>query len=140
LLQAETPELVSSLIERGYSVSIETNGSLSIDSLDPRCIKVVDIKCPSSGMQDKNCMENIQHLGPNDQIKFVIADRSDFQFALSVSKRLISRIDAQRILFSPVHGKLPADRLAGWMLESITPARLQIQLHKLLWPGKERGV
>lgn len=140
LLQEETPALVTQMIENGYAVSMETNGSINIGQIDQRCMKVVDLKCPSSGMQDHNCMENVTLLGPDDQLKFVIANKTDFEFAVSISKRLTSEVEAERILFSPVHGVLPADQLSSWILESGAHARLHIQLHKILWPDKERGV
>lgn len=140
LMQKETPLLIERFIEEGFAVSIETNGSMNIGSLDQRCIKVVDLKCPSSGMQGHNLMENIGLLGPCDQLKFVIANQNDFEFAAAISKRISSHISAERILFSPVHGILPAERLSSWMLESCAHARLQIQLHKFLWPDKDRGV
>jgi 7-carboxy-7-deazaguanine synthase len=140
LYQQETPSLVSLLLENDYSVSMETNGSFHIGPLDPRCIKVMDIKCPSSGMQSHHCMENIQLLGPDDQIKFVIADRADFEFAASLTQRLSSGIEDERMLFSPVYGVLPPQQLAEMMLASRSHGRLQIQLHKLLWPDRTRGV
>lgn len=140
LLQEETSPLVSVLIDRGYHVSVETNGSLDIEQLDRRCIKIVDVKCPSSGMHAHNRMENLRLLGPLDQIKFVIADRRDFDFSTAIAKRISSEVDAERIWFSPVNGSLPADRLASWILESYPYARLQLQLHKILWPNKDRGV
>ncbi len=140
LVQEETPALVSMLIEKGYRVSVETNGSLDIDLLDRRCIKIVDVKCPSSGVQAHNRLENLRQLGPEDQIKFVIADRRDFDFSLAIAKDISSDVEADRIWFSPVHGLLPADRLAGWMLDAGAHGRLQLQLHKILWPDKDRGV
>lgn len=140
LLQKETPELVTHMIESGFSVSLETNGSINIGRIDQRCMKVVDLKCPSSGMQDHNCMDNVALLGPKDQLKFVIANKIDFEFAVSISKRLSTEIDAERILFSPVYGLLPADQLSLWMLEAHAHARLHLQLHKILWPDQNRGV
>lgn len=140
LLQEETPTLVSMLIDEGYRVSVETNGSLDIGLLDDRCIKIVDIKCPSSGMQDHNRMENLRLLGPEDQIKFVIADRRDFDFSSAIAEEISSDVEADRIWFSPVYGLLPADRLAEWMLDAGTHGRLQLQIHKILWPDKDRGV
>jgi 7-carboxy-7-deazaguanine synthase len=140
LLQEETPSLVSMLIEKGYRVSVETNGSLNIEDLDRRCIKIVDIKCPSSGMQVHNRMENLRLLGPEDQIKFVIADRHDFDFSSAIAKRISSDVEADRIWFSPASGILPAERLAQWMLDDNAHSRLQLQLHKILWPDKDRGV
>lgn len=140
LLQDQTPELVLTLLENGYDVSMETNGSLDIDRIDHRCIKIVDLKCPSSGMQEHNRMENLRRLGPADQIKFVIADKQDFEFSSAIARRISSSVEADRIWFSPVNGILPADRLAAWMLESNAHGRLQLQLHKLIWPNQDRGV
>lgn len=140
LFQDATPSLVSRLIGKGYQVSMETNGSLDIECLDPRCIKIVDVKCPSSGMQHHNRMENLRLLSREDQIKFVIADRQDFDFSLAIAERISTDVESERIWFSPVSGILPPDRLAAWMLEANAHARLQLQLHKILWPDKERGV
>ncbi len=140
LLQRDTDTLIKDLIDRGYVVSLETNGSQDIASVDPRCIKIVDIKCPSSGMQSHNCKDNINSLHPEDQVKFVIADYDDFQFARITSTRLTEHLTASNILFSPVHDRLPAHRLAEWMLKENVDARLQIQLHKYLWPDIDRGV
>jgi 7-carboxy-7-deazaguanine synthase len=140
LLQQETPALVTHMIEDGFAVSIETNGSINIGRIDQRCTKVVDLKCPSSGMQDHVCMDNVALLGPKDQLKFVITNKKDFEFAVAISNRLATEIDAERILFSPVHGLLPAEQLSSWMLEARAHARLQLQLHKILWPNKARGV
>jgi len=140
LLQSDTPSLVSQLLHNGFNVSIETNGSLDIGIVDSRCIKVMDLKCPSSGMLAHNRMENLKNLGPMDQVKFVIADHGDYQFARMMTERLADSLQTGNILFSPVHGLLPAAELAGWMLGDHTPARLQIQLHKYLWPDKDRGV
>ncbi len=140
LLQAEMPQLAALLLENGFDVSVETNGSIDIGRIDRRCLIIVDVKCPSSGMQEHNRMENLHQLGSRDQIKFVIADRQDFDFASAITRRLASDIDADRIWFSPVHDRLPADRLAEWMLNSNSHARLQLQLHKCIWPDKDRGV
>ncbi len=140
LLQEEALVLVTQLINKGFMVSMETNGSMNIGSVDPRCIKVIDLKCPSSGMQEHNRMDNIQRLGSLDQVKFVIADHNDYLFARGMVDKLGHAMDAERILFSAVHGLLGADQLAAWMLNDHIHARLQIQLHKYLWPGKDRGV
>jgi len=140
LLQKDTPILVSRLLSAGFKVSMETNGSQDIGIVDPGCIKVMDLKCPSSGMLDHNRMENLKLLGPLDQVKFVIADQDDYQFALMTARRISGHVQTGNILFSPVHGTLPAMDLARWMLEDHAHARLQIQLHKYLWPDKDRGV
>jgi 7-carboxy-7-deazaguanine synthase len=140
LLQKEAPKLVARLIDNGYAVSIETNGSISIAPLDRRCVKIVDIKCPSSGMQHLNHLKNIALLGTNDQLKFVIADRTDFDFATSMLQRCATHVSPERTLFSPVHRVLPPEQLASWILDQKVAARLQIQLHKLLWPDRDKGV
>ncbi len=140
LLQDETPGLVTQLINKGYHVSMETNGSLDISVLDSRCTKVVDVKCPSSGMQAHNLISNTERVGINDQLKFVIADRADFEFASCTVEGIEHPLPAGNILFSPAHGRLAAEQLAEWMLEDGSNARLQIQLHKYLWPDIERGV
>jgi 7-carboxy-7-deazaguanine synthase len=140
LLQKETPALVKDLIQNGFNVSMETNGSLDIGLVDDRCIKVMDLKCPSSGMQAYNRTENLMRLGPLDQVKFVISNATDFEFAHQEADRLSGAVQADRILFSPVHGLLPSSDLARWMLDAHTHGRLQIQLHKYLWPEIDRGV
>lgn len=140
LLQPEALMLISRLLQKGYHVSLETNGSQDIGSVDPLCIKVMDLKCPSSGMQSHNRMANLRLLGPLDQVKFVIAGHEDYQFALMMANRLTNHIQPDRILFSPAHGHLPAQELAQWMLRDRARARLQIQLHRFLWPDEYRGV
>jgi len=140
LTQAETPALIVDLLDKGYDVSIETNGSLDVSVLDPRCTKVMDIKCPSSGMHLHHRWSNLSHLASVDQVKLVIADRNDFDFACSAARRLPVDFPHGHILFSPAYRRLAPDQLADWMLKSGTDARLQIQLHKYLWPDIERGV
>lgn len=140
LLQEGTPALITHLLDNGYQVSLETNGSFDISKVDPRCMKIVDIKCPSSGMQHHNWFENLNLLNSMDQVKFVIANPTDFQYACNTAKMVVQRISADRILFSPAHGQLNPDQLASWMLDGHIDARLQIQLHKCLWPNKDRGV
>ena len=138
--QAETPALIVDLLDKGYDVSIETNGSLDVSGLDPRCTKVMDIKCPSSGMHLHHLWSNLTHLASTDQIKFVIADWADFEFARQAMERLSIDFPRGNILFSPAYRRLAPDQLADWMLKYGTDARLQIQLHKYLWPDIERGV
>jgi len=140
LMQTDTPLLVRSLLDNGYLVSLETNGSLPIDRVDPRCIRVMDIKCPSSGVQACNRMDNLDLLTPADQVKFVVADQADFDFALSLLPALREKLPPEHILFSAAHNSLPAGQLADWLLEAGAEARLQLQLHKYLWPDAERGV
>ncbi len=140
LLQAHTPTLVSALLDRGYRVLMETNGSLNIDRVDARCVRIMDVKCPSSGEQACNDPSNLLRLRADDQVKFVIGDRTDFHFATRWVSRLPSVLPTDRILFSAVSDQLPLDQLAAWMLESRIKARLQLQLHKVIWPHRTSGV
>lgn len=140
LMQATTPHLITRLLDRGWLVTLETNGSMDVEPVDPRCIKIVDVKCPSSGMHDHNLWGNLAHLNPQDQVKFVVADKADFAFAREKAADLDGRVPVGQILFSPVHGVLPPERLARWMIEDRVEGRLQLQLHKYLWPDKQRGV
>ncbi|GBC60435.1 7-carboxy-7-deazaguanine synthase [Desulfonema ishimotonii] len=140
LLQAETPALVSALLRKGYEVLMETNGSLDIRKADAACVKIVDIKCPGSGESRQNDFENLNRLGQRDQVKFVIGNRDDYEYAKDIVLNRCAGAEAGHLLFSPVSGKLPPDRLARWILDDRLRVRLQIQLHTILWPGTERGV
>ena len=140
LVQKQTPVLVDELLTGGYQVLMETNGSLDIDRVDRRCSRIMDIKCPSSGEAEANDPDNCERLTANDQVKFVIADHIEFQFATRAMAGLPAVLPADRILFSSVAGQLPAEQLARWMLESRIRARLQVQLHKVIWPNRDRGV
>jgi 7-carboxy-7-deazaguanine synthase len=140
LLQDRTPELANALLANGYEVLMETNGSLDIDRVDRRCSRIMDVKCPSSGEASKNDPDNIGRLTANDQIKFVIGDHVDFLFAVQTLDRLPGILPHERILFSNVAEQLPPDRLARWMLDARIRARMQIQLHKVIWPEQDRGV
>jgi 7-carboxy-7-deazaguanine synthase len=137
LLQPACGELIALLLERGATVLLETNGSVDISSTDPRVVRIVDIKCPASGAGGAVRWENIAHLRPHDEVKFVISDRGDYDWAREViqRERLVQRC---RILFSPVPGEMDPGKLAEWMVRDRLPARLQLQLHKLIW-GDERG-
>ena len=140
LAQEHTPALVDALLGDGYNLLMETNGSLDIDRVDSRCSRIMDIKCPSSGEHGNNDIANLQRLTAHDQVKFVIGDQGDFVFATQLLPRLPAIIPTDRILFSAVSDRLPPDQLAAWMLEARIEARLQLQLHRLLWPDQERGV
>ena len=140
LLQDETPKLIYTLLEKGYKVLLETNGSIDIKIVDDRCIKIVDIKCPSSGESDKNKISNLKRLTPNDQVKFVMTDRHDYNYAKKMIKLIKTDFPKGNILFSPVADLLPIDKLAEWILEDNLPVRFHMQLHKFIWPGIERGV
>ena len=140
LVQECTPMLVEDLLEAGYQVLMETNGSLNIDRVDRRCSRIMDIKCPSSGQQAMNDPTNLNRLTANDQVKFVIGDHDDFLFAEQVVRRLPASLPADRVLFSAVSGQLLPERLAQWMLDNRIKARLQVQLHRLIWPDRNQGV
>ena len=133
LAQKACIPLLTALCDEGYQVSLETSGALTVEPVDPRVIKVLDLKTPGSGEVDKNLYENMLHLSPQDQVKFVICDRQDYEWArLKIDElRLIDRVG--NILFSPSTGQLNATELADWILEDHLPVRFQIQLHKILW-------
>jgi 7-carboxy-7-deazaguanine synthase len=139
LLQKEMPQLAVELLERGYTVMIETGGHRDISVLDPRVIKIMDIKCPASGESEKNLWSNLDHLTERDEIKFVIANRADYEWARDLIRErgLEGRF---RLLLSPVHGLLDAKSLVEWMLADALQARFQLQLHKYVWPPDARGV
>jgi len=140
LIQEETPFLINELLKTGYTVLLETNGSIDIRLVPPKCIKIVDIKCPSSGEADKIDLNNIKYLGMNDQIKFVIQDRKDYLYARNIVKVDCRQLEKGNILFSPVIGKLPPADLAGWILKDRLDVRFHLQLHKIIWPKARRGV
>jgi 7-carboxy-7-deazaguanine synthase len=138
LLQDNVYPLMKQLLAGNRTVLLETNGSLGISKVPGEVVKVVDIKCPDSGMHEQMNSKNMHFLSPRDEVKFVISSRDDYEWALAtISKYRLDR-DA-KLLFSPVAGRLnPAD-LAEWLLADRLPARLQLQLHKILWPTAVRG-
>jgi 7-carboxy-7-deazaguanine synthase len=139
LLQEDVYPLMDELLARGHTVMLETGGHRSIARVPSNVIKIVDVKCPGSGESDKNEWRNLDALERHDEVKFVIKDRADYEFAVDVLRRHdVSRAGA--ILFSPVHGTLDPRTLAEWMLADHVSARLQVQLHKLIWPPDTRGV
>ncbi len=137
LAQKRCLALLKALCDAGFCVSLETSGALPVDAVDPRVIKVLDLKAPGSGEQERNRWENLEHLSDHDQIKFVIADRADFDWA--VERMGEHRLERWTVLFSPVWEQLPPARLAEWILTEQLPVRFQFQMHKLLWgetPGR----
>jgi 7-carboxy-7-deazaguanine synthase len=141
LIQDETPDLISALIKNGYTVLLETNGSQDISTVDTQCTRIVDIKCPSSGMDNKNYWKNLDYITPNDQLKFVIAHRQDYLYAKKIlDDAAIKRRKKLLINFSPVFNKIDLKDLAGWILADNLPVRLQIQLHKYIWGVHTKGV
>jgi 7-carboxy-7-deazaguanine synthase len=137
LAQRNCLALLRALCDAGYTVSLETSGALAVDTVDPRVVRVMDLKTPGSGEVDRNRYENLDVLASGDQVKFVICNREDYQWARELIAR--HRLDAVcEILFSPSHGQQDPAELASWILEDHLPVRLQLQLHKQLW-GNERG-
>jgi 7-carboxy-7-deazaguanine synthase len=138
LAQKRCLDLLARLCDAGYEVSLETSGALDISPVDPRVRRVVDLKAPGSGESARNLMGNLEHLTARDQVKIVLADRADYDWAVAVLREheLAARC---MVLFSPVYGKLEPRTLAEWILQDRLPVRLQIQLHKVLWgeaPGR----
>jgi len=140
LLQDETPALVDRLLESNYTVLIETNGSMNINMINEKCIKIVDIKCPSSNESDKNDLQNLKRLSSHDQIKFVIGNRDDYEYAKTVMVLKNNSVPDYNVFFSTVTENLSPAKLAEWMLKDNLKARFQLQLHKIIWPDIERGV
>lgn len=138
LLQKEMPLLAQELLARGYTVMIETGGHRDISVLDARVIKIVDIKCPASGESEKNLWSNLEHLGEKDELKFVIADRNDYDWSRAIIQEY--RLERFRLLLSPVHNVLKPEDLVNWMLADGLVARFQLQMHKYVWPPDQRGV
>ena len=139
LLQEEVHSLITRLLDNGYQVLIETGGSLDIRKVDARAHIIMDIKCPGSEMTDRMQWDNIRALTSKDEVKFVIKDRKDYDWAVEVIRHyeLISKCP---ILFSPVFGELEPRQLAQWILEDGLKVQLQLQLHKYIWDPQIRGV
>jgi 7-carboxy-7-deazaguanine synthase len=133
LAQPECHTLLSALCDAGYQVSLETSGALSVAQVDPRVSKVMDLKTPASGEVHRNLMDNIAFITAHDQIKFVLCDREDYDWArFQLDTHKLSE-KAEEVLFSPSFGQLSATDLANWIVEDNLPVRFQMQLHKLLW-------
>lgn len=141
LIQDETPDMISALIGKGYTVLLETNGSQDISNVNNRCIRIVDIKCPSSGMDKKNYWRNLDYLNSHDELKFVIAHREDYLYARKVlDSPAIKEKKKLPVNFSPVFSKIDPKELASWILADHLKVRLHIQLHKYIWGEHTRGV
>jgi 7-carboxy-7-deazaguanine synthase len=140
LLQKEVYPLMQRLIDQGRTVMLETGGHISADKVPEGVIRVIDVKCPASGESDKNHWANLDRLRPTDEVKFVIKDRADYEYARDVvaKHQVIGRCTAA--LFSPVHGVLDPKQLAAWVLEDRLPVRVQVQVHKYIWDATTRGV
>jgi 7-carboxy-7-deazaguanine synthase len=140
LLQEDVYPLMAELRGRGLTVLLETGGHIGVDRVPEGVVKIIDVKCPGSGESARNHWPNLDLLGPSDEVKFVIRDRADYEFARGVveQRRLAARCGA--VLFSPVHDVLPASDLAAWILADKAAVRLQLQVHKYIWGAHARGV
>lgn len=140
LLQKEVYTLMSALCDENYIVSLETGGSLSTEKVDPRVITVLDIKCPGSGMSQKNTWDNLDRLRAHDEVKFVILDKNDYKWAVEVCKKYNLFDRTKEPLFSPVHGVLNPQELIQWALKDRFPIRINLQVHKWVWTPETKGV
>ena len=137
LAQKSCLALLGALCRAGYEVSLETSGAMDISAVDTRVVRVVDLKTPGSGEESRNLLSNIEHLRARDQVKFVICDRPDYDWA----KQMVTKNQLNlrcEVLFSPSYGQLEARHLAQWILDDHLPVRFQLQLHKVLW-GEAQG-
>jgi 7-carboxy-7-deazaguanine synthase len=140
LLQEDVYPLMEALLSAGRTVMLETGGHRPIDRVPAAVVKIVDVKCPGSGEAAKNDWENLNRLAPHDEVKFVVKDRADYEFARDVLLRHDLAAKAAAILISPVHGDLDLKTLSEWILADRLPVRLQPQLHKYIWTPDTRGV
>jgi 7-carboxy-7-deazaguanine synthase len=132
--------IMSSLCDQGYEVMIETGGHIDISRVDHRVKRIVDLKTPSSGMESKNYYQNIEYLTKHDEVKFVIGSREDYIWSKEHIELFNLSAKVGTILMSPIRDMLQSSDLAKWILEDKLPVRFQVQLHKIIWPGVERGV
>jgi len=140
LLQEDVYDLMSRLVAAGRTVMLETGGHRPIDRVPHSVVKIVDVKCPASGESGRMDWRNLERLAPHDEIKFVLQDRGDYEFAKDVMDRYDLTRRCAAVLMSPVHGVLEPRILSEWMLADNLPARLQLQLHKFIWHPSTRGV
>ena len=139
LLQEESYFLIRLLLNEGNRVLLETNGSIALDRVDRRVVKIMDMKCPGSGMTDYMDFSNINYLSRHDEVKFVIGNSEDFEWARNIIYDY-ELIDRCKVLISPLQPGLKAQQAAQWILEEKIPVRLQLQLHRIIWPTRDRGV
>jgi 7-carboxy-7-deazaguanine synthase len=140
LLQRDVHELMRRLIGRGHTVLLETGGHIPIDEVPDPVVTILDVKCPASGEAGRMYWPNLARLSPKDEVKFVIQDRADFDYACDVLRRHSLDRRTAAVLFSPVHGVLAPGDLARWIVDERVPARLQLQVHKYIWGPDARGV
>ncbi len=138
LIQKDIPSFIKKLVDRKYTVLVETNGSINIDIIDRRVIRLVDIKCPSSGMKDRMDFNNLKRLTEKDELKFIIGNEEDYKWA----KKILNEYDLsdfRNVIFIPVYGVMSYKELARWILRDRLMVRFQLQLHKLIWGRDVRG-
>jgi len=140
LLQPEVYPLMERLLHEGRTVMLETGGHLSVERVPDAVIRIIDVKCPGSGEAAKNHWGNLDHLRSTDEVKFVIKDRADYEYARDVVARHMLAGRCAAILFSPVHGVQDAKQLAEWVLADRLPVRVKLQTHKYIWDAHTRGV
>ena len=140
LLQPEVYPLMERLLHEGRTVMLETGGHLSVERVPDAVIRIIDVKCPGSGEAAKNHWANLDHLRSTDEVKFVIKDRADYEYARDVVARHTLPGRCAAVLFSPVHGVQDAKQLAEWVLADRLPVRVQLQTHKYIWDAHTRGV
>ena len=140
LLQPNASELISELISKNYKVLLETNGSLSIKNIHPNCVKIIDVKCPSSKESHNHFKDNLKFLTDQDEIKFVIGTKEDYEFAKAYISDKIFTVNSDKIHFSPVFDVLAPEKLATWILNDKLNVRLSLQQHKIIWGKDKRGV
>ena len=140
LLQEEVYPLLQSLADRGRTVLLETGGHRSIERVPSSVITVLDVKCPGSGESHRNDWANLDRLRPHDEVKFVVKDRADYEYAREVIRQYDLGARAAAVHLSPVYGELKPRTLAEWVLADRLPARVQLQLHKFIWEPHTRGV
>jgi 7-carboxy-7-deazaguanine synthase len=140
LLQDDVYPLMAELRDHGLTVLLETGGHISVDRVPAGVVKIMDVKCPGSGESARNHWPNLDLLAPADQVKFVIRDRADYDFARDVVSRHALPAKCSAVLFSPVHDALPPPELASWILADRLVVRLQLQVHKYIWGPYARGV
>ena len=139
LMQDNVYTLMRRLIKKGYKVMLETGGSISLERVPKEVIKIMDLKCPGSGEQEKNNLDNLKLLVPHDEVKFVILDKKDYEWSRDIIKRYKIN-ETAHILISPVFDKLELKEMVKWILEDRLPVRLQTQLHKIIWDKNTIGV
>ena len=140
LEQPEITFLMTYFCDNGYTVTIETSGYLDISDIDNRVVKILDVKCPGSKMEKKNRYENLNFLEKHDEVKFVITDKADYDFAKSITEKYDLPNRTAAVLFAPVFGQVDYQEFAEWILQDKLNVRMQLQLHKYIWEPNKRGV